>query len=218
MSFYYAGVGGRETPAHVLNLMTRIAQGLAKVGGILRSGGARGADTAFEAGAGSAKEIFLPYPGFQGNPSRLHGEPTPEAIALARAAHPYFDRMRPDSFAYQAHARNAHQVMGQDCRTPAAFLVCWTPDGAEDAASSHSVEATGGTRTAIVIAEQQGVPVFNLARPDALHRLQTYVKTKVLLEREPWHYDAAAMDQLKVQKNQKKAYGRRANSSGLSPS
>lgn len=57
---------------------------------------------------------------------------------------------RPDSFAYQAHARNAHQVMGQDCRTPAAFLVCWTPDGAEDAASSHSVEATGGTRTAIV--------------------------------------------------------------------
>ena len=70
MSFYYAGVGGRETPAHVLNLMTRIAQGLTKVGGILRSGGARGADTAFEAGAGSAKEIFLPYPGCQGNPSR----------------------------------------------------------------------------------------------------------------------------------------------------
>ena len=58
MTFYYTGVGGRETPPHVLNLMTRIAQGLAKVGGILRSGGARGADSAFEAGAGAAKDIF----------------------------------------------------------------------------------------------------------------------------------------------------------------
>lgn len=207
MTFYYTGVGGRATPPEVLSRMTQIAAGLARIGGVLRSGGASGADSAFERGAGEAKEIFLPYQGFQRNPSLLFGEPTREAIALARAAHPYFDRMRPKSFAYKAHARNAHQVMGLDCKTPAAFLVCWTPDGAEDASTSHSVEATGGTRTAIVIAAQHGVPVFNLARPDALHRLRTYVKTRVLLAPEPWHYDHVAMDQLREQKKKKKNYG-----------
>ena len=83
MSFYYAGVGGRETPAHVLNLMTRIAQGLAKVGGILRSGGARGADTAFEAGAGSERfctsasnvshnSLFFTGPVVDRHPLRFH--------------------------------------------------------------------------------------------------------------------------------------------------
>lgn len=213
--FHWTGVGSRETPPEIVELMGRIAMGLTKVGGVLRSGGAKGADSAFEAGVPdpSKKEIYLPYAGFQGNRSKLYGNPTPESVEWARKAHPYFDRMKPDSFAYQAHARNAHQVLGQDCKTKAAFVVCWTPDGAERADQSHSIDVTGGTRTAIVIAELNGVPVFNLARPDALHRLQTYVKERVLLEQEPWAPDPAAMTAIVQAKAAKKAASRQAKSS-----
>jgi len=47
---YYAGIGSRSTPAEVLGKMTSIAGKLCDLGYVLRSGGAPGADTAFEAG------------------------------------------------------------------------------------------------------------------------------------------------------------------------
>ena len=218
--FYWTGVGSRETPPEIVQLMGTIARGLTKVGGILRSGGATGADSAFEAGVPdpSKKQIYLPYAGFQGNRSRLFGNPTPESIEWARKAHPYFDKMKPDSFAYKAHARNAHQVLGQDCKTKAAFVVCWTPDGDERADQSHSIDVTGGTRPAIVIPQLHGVHVFNLARPDALHRLQTYVKERILLEQEPWAPDPAEMAAIVQAKNQKKAASRTAKYSSDGPS
>lgn len=208
--FHWTGVGSRETPPDIVVLMKSIAGGLAKVGGVLRSGGAKGADSAFEAGVKdpAKKEIYLPYRGFQGNRSPLYGDPTPESIEWARKAHPYFDKMKPGSFAFNAHARNAHQVLGRDCKSKAAFVVCWTPDGAERADQSHSTDVTGGTRTAIVIAEMNGVPVFNLARPDALFRLQTYVKERILLPQEPWSPDPAAMAAILRAKAEKKAAAR----------
>ena len=59
--FYWTGVGSRETPPEIVQLMGTIARGLTKVGGILRSGGATGADSAFEAGVPdpSKKRIYL---------------------------------------------------------------------------------------------------------------------------------------------------------------
>ena len=130
----------------------------------------------------------------------------------------YCEEVRRVSVADKAHARNAHQVLGQDCKPKAAFVVCWTPDGAERAEQSHSIDVTGGTRTAIVIAELNGVPVFNLARPDALHRLQTYVKERILLEQEPWAPDPAEMAAIVQAKNQKKAARRTAKYSSDGPS
>ena len=58
---YYAGVGSRETPQDVLKIMWKIGKHLADKGYTLRSGGARGADAAFENGCDSvmgSKEIF----------------------------------------------------------------------------------------------------------------------------------------------------------------
>lgn len=43
---YYAGIGSRETPTRVLQLMIKAAQRLAQRGYTLRSGGADGADAA----------------------------------------------------------------------------------------------------------------------------------------------------------------------------
>jgi predicted Rossmann fold nucleotide-binding protein DprA/Smf involved in DNA uptake len=66
MTKYYAGVGSRQTPENILHLMTRIAMRMAELGWVLRSGGAKGADYAFEKGAGDKKEIYLPWRGFGG--------------------------------------------------------------------------------------------------------------------------------------------------------
>lgn len=67
---YYTGVGSRECPAKILERLEEIGRLLAVNGFTLRSGAARGADSAFEKGCDSRqgkKEIFLPCVGFNGN-------------------------------------------------------------------------------------------------------------------------------------------------------
>lgn len=55
---YYAGIGSRKSPQDILKFMVKIAKSLSD-SYILRSGGAVGADKAFEYGA-KDKEIFRP--------------------------------------------------------------------------------------------------------------------------------------------------------------
>ncbi len=50
MSKYYAGIGSRKTPPEMMSLMTDLAARLEEQGWILRSGGAIGADSAFQLG------------------------------------------------------------------------------------------------------------------------------------------------------------------------
>jgi len=141
----YAGVGSRRTPEE------RIGRRLAELGWTLRTGGAEGADQAFERGAragGGAVEIFLPWPGFSGYKNGRLERPGAEAIRVASSLHP----------AWELIARNSHQVLGAGMDDPVAVVICWTPDGAE----------AGGTGQAIRPASRLGVPVVNLKRPGAL--------------------------------------------------
>lgn len=116
----------------------------------LRSGGADGADAAFEAGAGDDKQIFLPWKRFNRNMSPLY-TPSVDAYAVASRIHPVWDRL--SSGAKLLHARNVHQVLGPNLNEPSEFLVCWTMGGG----------VTGGTATAIKVALEHGVPVYNAA-------------------------------------------------------
>ena len=68
LPLFYAGIGSRETPDCVCWVMRRLGRSLAELEITLRSGGAKKADSAFEAGCDEAqgpKEIFLPWPGFK---------------------------------------------------------------------------------------------------------------------------------------------------------
>lgn len=163
----YAGIGSRETPSAILELMTAIARVLADRGFVLRSGGAQGADSAFAAGASEASsEIFLPWPGFAQLQGRryapgqrgnllMEGEQTlwRQAEELARRFHPAWDRLSRGARALQT--RNSFQVLGPDLVSRSRFVIAWTKDG----------NATGGTGQAIRIALDAGIPVFNLQRP-----------------------------------------------------
>lgn len=160
----YAGVGSRKTPEDVLDKMREFAYHAAKRGWILRSGAAEGADLAFEQGCNDAqgkKEIFLPWPKFNGHQSPYNA-PTPGAVRVAAEVHPTWKFLRRP--AQMLVARNMHQVMGPHMREAVNCLVCWTPDGCESF-ETYS-RTTGGTGTAIAIASLNNVPIFNLKNPD----------------------------------------------------
>jgi hypothetical protein len=149
---YYTGVGSRETPVFVMRAMTFIARFLSQEGFILRSGGADGADDAFEKGANpELADIYLPWKNFNKRNSPLY-EVGDDAIALAMTIHPTPTKLR-DSVK-RLHGRNCYQVLGDDLATPSEFLICWTTDAVR----------TGGTRTAIVLAERNNIPVLNLGK------------------------------------------------------
>jgi len=149
----YAGIGSRKTPDIVLESMKHAARYLWEKGLILRSGGANGADTAFEDGlplrAGNAKEIYLPWEGFNGNKSALF-QPTQRAYEYARRFHPAYKQL--SKGAQKLMARNTHQVLGKDLDDPSLFILCWTPDG----------KGEGGTGQAIRIADAHDIPVFDM--------------------------------------------------------
>lgn len=152
----YAGIGSRETPEEVLEQMRQIAAHLAKCGWILRSGGASGADAAFEQGCGSGpKEIYLPWKNFNQNPSSLYTIPD-EAFKIASEHHPVWHRLSPSAKKFLA--RDVQQVLGQNLDTPVQFVACWTSDGAE----KHTTSKTGGTGQAIRVAVANRIPVYNL--------------------------------------------------------
>lgn len=165
----YAGIGSRSTPPEVIRLMERIGGRLAELGWTLRTGGAPGADQAFERGArarGGAVEVYLPWPGFEGyRRGRVTlEEPDLRAFPIAAELHPAWARLSPG--AQKLHARNCHQVLGRGLDDPVAMVVCWTPGG----------DLVGGTAQAMRLAQRLGVPVINLAVEGALERIAAIVR------------------------------------------
>lgn len=147
----YAGIGSRETPRSVLDLMTLIAVKLESLGYTLRSGGAIGADTAFEDGVKSLKEIFYDI------------DATSDAIELASQFHPAWHNCR--SGARKLHGRNSMILLGKKLDTPVKFVVCWTRDGKD----------TGGTGLGIRIAESMNIPIFNLYKYEHKERIYKFL-------------------------------------------
>ena len=157
----YAGIGSRSTPADVLAQMRLMGSRLARLGMHLRSGGADGADSAFEDGAldiGVASSIFLPWPRFNGRASGIVPD-LAKGGEIARLHHPAWERLTEG--ARRLHSRNSYQVLGEFLNDPARFVLCWTADGCEGAASRS--KKTGGTGMAIAIADLHGIPVINMA-------------------------------------------------------
>ena len=151
------GVGNCRITEEGIRRIKEVSEYFNKLGYTLRSGGAEGADSAFES-VFDKKEIYLPWKNFNNNDSQYYNLSN-EVYALAATVHPYFYRMR--FGAKKLHSRNCYQVLGYNLDRPSDVLVCWTRDGAYNEESS-SVEHTGGTRTAIVLADRYKVPIYNL--------------------------------------------------------
>lgn len=183
---YYTGVGSRDTPKDQCDVITNIAALLSSHGYILRSGGAEGADTAFEQGAlqhlvRSPKQridIYLPWDGFEGRKKSLNyfvPEQVPaviwdDAVRIAKEVHPDWAACKKG--AKTLHTRNVFQVLGHTLDNPSKFLICWAP------VDKHG-DATGGTATAWKLAKQRGVKCFNLNITFDVLELEDFLKVKV---------------------------------------
>ena len=169
---FYTGVGSRETPENITDLMSNIAVILYTEGYTLRSGRAESADYAFQRGAEFKyrekamasntkllQEIYVPNSRFNTCYGRL-GELNPsdwdnykEAEDLMYSIHPKGVFLR--GFAREAHIRNMYQVLGRDLKTPSEFLICWAP-------VDRFGNPKGGTASAWKLASRYNIPCYNL--------------------------------------------------------
>lgn len=181
---YYTGIGSRQTPAAILDMMTKLASFLARDGWTLRSGGADGADTAFHLGVlhyvlatdgvKYPADVYIPWNGFNGHQegddfitcaNKLSN--WPEAEKIAARVHPAWDMCSRGAKAL--HARNTYQVLGDNLNQPSKFLVCWAPVDTKGVPK-------GGTRTAWVLAEENGVECFNLFHESVQQRITRWLE------------------------------------------
>jgi hypothetical protein len=185
---WYTGVGSRETPDAILEVMERVGYALASQGWTLRSGGAVGADQAFERGmfefvgldgpySWTPAEIYLPWSGYEGHYGQTHGglNILPSAIRLdiereaeriASETHPAWGACKQG--ARKMHTRNVFQVLGMTLDQPSKMLIAWTR------LDKHG-NPKGGTATAINLANAQGVSTFNLNKDEDYERITKWI-------------------------------------------
>lgn len=152
-NIYFTGVGSRETPESVRLEINKICEFLINNNYWLRSGHADGADEFFETSydlLNGNKEIWIPWPNF--NNSSSTNFPIPDAFELAKTIHPVWNKL--NTGARKLHARNMHQVLGKDLKTPSKFTICWTENGV----------TRGGTASAINLSLKNNIPVLNLGK------------------------------------------------------
>jgi hypothetical protein len=157
MDLVYTGIGSRKTPTDILEVMTLLACMLAEDGWLLRSGGAAGADSAFEEGCLAARgrnEIYWPWPKFNTRNNGIAFDTT-LGQQIAAEIHPAWKNCSPA--AKKLHGRNVYQVLGWTMDAPSKAVVCWTSKG----------ELRGGTSTALVLAQHMDIPIFNLGSDEA---------------------------------------------------
>ena len=150
-SMRYAGIGARKTPDNFQTQMTDIASKLEFEGYILRSGGAEGADKAFEKGT-TRSEIFYKEDAID------------QTRAIAKEIHPAPDKLH--GYGLDLQARNTNQLFGKNLDTPVDFILAWTPGGAQ----------VGGTAQAMRMAALKGIPIINMAKPGWRAELQKVVE------------------------------------------
>jgi len=175
---FYAGIGSRKTPVKILDYMSRIATRLEEDGWLLRSGGAEGADSAFESGLPYGvedNEIIILRNGFNekhANNGYLNfGNATQEmknkCDSIVYSIHPYWLNM--PRWMKNLHSRNVMQILGYNLDSPVKFVLYWAPE------DEHGI-ATGGTRTAVVLAQRLGIPTFNMLHDEVIERLERKYK------------------------------------------
>lgn len=133
---------------------------LSQNGWILRSGGADGADSAFEKFVDGRKRIFRPDDDYD-------FDKWDKAMEIAENHHPNWDRL--GGYVKNLIVRNTFIILGKNLEIPSSFVVCWTPDGA-DTKEERSVES---------IADKYGIPVYNLKQDEHEKMFENLIKDLV---------------------------------------
>lgn len=126
----YAGIGSRRTPKNIMIDMTKLAADLENRDWFLRSGGAEGADWAFEKGVEHDDNMDI----------IKASHCTKAAMEIASKFHPAWDKC--SDYAKRLLGRNVMIILGRDLQSPVKFVAYWTDQ-----------TARGGTVHALKVAE-----------------------------------------------------------------
>lgn len=157
----YAGIGSRRAPPSVLATFETLARRRSTEEWVLRSGHAEGCDQAFARGALPLGQVvlFLPWGTFNaedlptGPTVSVFSHPTDEAYEFAEERFPW---IRTSSRGVRALvARNMHQILGWDLKTPCDEVQFWAP-------TKPNGDVEGGTNYAVRVAREFGIPCHNL--------------------------------------------------------
>lgn len=164
----YAGIGSRSTPQYILYKMRRTAKWLRKRGFVLRSGGAKGADSAFAEGAKTAAEIFFPDCKTLTKRCKVGQKCTcniPEnAFIIAQQFHPAWTKL--NEYVQRLHARNVQILLGKNLDSRVAFVILW----------SEYEKQRGGTAMSWRIADFFDIPVVSLKDPKAAQKIAAFAE------------------------------------------
>lgn len=194
---WWTGVGSRDTPTEILALMYLVGRVFTDFGWRLRSGGARGADTAFYEGARwselfqvNTPQIYLAWNGvFNGitrhwedsakgyfDASKFAKWKEAEQIALdtrgswARGKDAQGNIIELDEKGKALHTRNVFQILGEHLDNPSKFLICWAPP-----VGKRGLTVRGGTNTAWKLAKKHGIKCINLAVPEDYNKVLDFL-------------------------------------------
>jgi ribonuclease HI/ABC-type multidrug transport system fused ATPase/permease subunit len=161
----YAGIGDINIPDNIQKLIILLAEELANQGYVLRTGGAKGADTAFMEGCDKAhgkKEVFYP----------MDKHVNENTVAEAKSIHPKWEScLNPEKkrqedarakekgykiskypFAVRAHCRNMKIINGDQLNNKVEFTIAYQDVN----------QTAGGTWQGIHYSEKLGIKVYNL--------------------------------------------------------
>ena len=96
-----------------------------------------------------------------------------EAEAIAKQFHPCWSAIK-FNYVHRLMIRSTFQVLGIDLKSPADFVLCWTPDGSKGYKTSPS---TGGTGQALRLAYSREIRIYNLANPIDFKLAQDWVNS-----------------------------------------
>jgi len=184
----YTGIGSRETPRSIMRVMYKFGYALGKMGCLLRSGGAIGADSAFELGCvavNGPKAIYLPRVGFQKKyPNSQEGyylyneSLDTELRKLVEEFHPSSKYL--EEWGWKFMMRNCHQVLGFNLDEPTDFILMYSSKVKYDS-EGLIYDCKGGTGFAVRLAYAYKIPVFLLN--DDYFQFKQPLSTEVLNDR-----------------------------------
>jgi alkylated DNA repair dioxygenase AlkB len=180
----YAGIGSRETPKEVLDLMTKAANYLDGLGYTLQTGftfknketglDEEGADKAFSDGSKN-KTLFGPY----GIRKTINGvtsvdkyneNVTEKSNSIVKEIHPAPDRLTPG--AVKLMARNTNQIFGKNLDSTVDFVLFYAQE------TKDPLRPKGGTGQAVEMARRKGIPTINMADANWREQLKAAIANK----------------------------------------
>jgi hypothetical protein len=194
----YAGIGSRETPEDVLNLMTEAAKYLESLGYTLNTGKTFIARPSNDPKYQKQYEERLAFSKKNNGKVGLDEEGADRAFSLGTTKknlfgvnapvgkkeltvmeeiHPAPDKLTEG--AKKLMARNTNQIFGENLDTPVDFVLFYAKE------TSNPLRVAGGTGQAVEMARRKRIPTINMSKPNWKKKLDEILNNNKSITTEP---------------------------------